>query len=58
MSFEAPCVPGTTKTSIGNGADSAQGHGCGTLLVVDDDQAVRNVLQLLLERCGFASPMV
>jgi len=53
MTSEAPGVPGTTKTSIGNGADPAQWRGCGTLLVVDDDQAVRNVLQLLLERCGF-----
>jgi CheY-like chemotaxis protein len=53
MNSEAPGVPGTTKVSIRSGADPAQWHGGGTLLVVDDDQAVRNVMQLLLERSGF-----
>ncbi len=53
---ETPCGPDTGGPSTLRDVPSAsvrQWRGHGTLLVVDDDQPVRNVLQFLFERSGF-----
>lgn len=53
---ERPCAPdrdGPPTLGDAPSASPRQWRGHGTLLVVDDDQPVRNVLQFLFERSGF-----
>lgn len=56
MDSEEPCAagrggPGVSATPSGNSA--LHWHSDGTLLVVDDDAGVRELMASLLQRCGF-----
>jgi len=48
-----PCIEGPTETSkvASNGAEGWRGQG--TILVVDDDESVRAIAKLMLEKFGF-----
>lgn len=46
---DAPAIRGTAP-----GDDPLHWRSCGTLLVVDDDPGVRELVTAILKRCGFA----
>jgi PAS domain S-box-containing protein len=48
-----PAVEGAAESLRGTGPLQATWRGSGTILVVDDDEAVRNVSKRILERAGF-----